>query len=308
MNQRGTLIRMGVLALLWGSSFLWMKLALGSLSPLQISIVRTFFGALVLFVVLATARMTLPRNRRVWAHMTFVAFFGSAVPFTLFAIGGQTVDSGVSGVLNSTTPLFALAIGLVLGTEKISDLVRMLGLGLGFAGVLLIFAPWQQANSIASWGAVLCLAGAASYAIGYSYAGRYLVNTGATSTQLAAMQLTTAMGMLLLALPFGGLQPLHLHWIGVVAVIVLGVAGTGVAFILNYRVIADEGATTATTVGYLLPVVSVLLGAVFLGEQLNARVVIGMLVVLMGVALTRRKPVSAGQGVSPNETHDLVKR
>ena len=297
-----------MLALLWGSSFLWMKLALGSLAPLQISLVRTFFGAVVLFVVLATARMTLPRERGIWAHMLFVAFFGSAVPFTLFAFGGQTVDSGVSGVLNSTTPLFALAIGLVLGSERISNLVRVLGLALGFGGVLLIFAPWQSADSIASWGAVLCLIGAASYAVGYSYAGRFLVGTGATSTQLAAMQLTTAMGMLLLALPFGGLQPLHLHWVGIVAVTVLGVLGTGVAFILNYRVIADEGATTATTVGYLLPVVSVLLGAIFLGEQLNARVVIGMLVVLVGVALTRRKSVSTGRTISPNETRDLVKR
>lgn len=299
---------MGVLALLWGSSFLWIKLALGSLAPLQISLVRTFFGALVLVVVLATAKMSLPRDKRVWAHMLFVATFGSVIPFTLFAFGGQTVDSGVSGVLNSTTPLFALTIGLVLGTEKISNVVRMLGLGLGFAGVLLIFAPWQQANSIASWGAVLCLLGAASYAVGYTYAGRYLVNTGASSTQLAAMQLTTALGLLVLAMPFGGLQLPHLHWVGVAAVIVLGIFGTGVAFILNYRVIADEGATTATTVGYLLPVVSVLLGAIFLGEQLNARVVAGMLVVLLGVALTRRRPVPAGQAVSPNETRDLVKR
>lgn len=297
-----------MLALLWGSSFLWIKLALGSLAPLQISLVRTFFGALVLVVVLATAKMSLPRDKRVWAHMLFVATFGSVIPFTLFAFGGQTVDSGVSGVLNSTTPLFALTIGLVLGTEKISNVVRMLGLGLGFAGVLLIFAPWQQANSIASWGAVLCLLGAASYAVGYTYAGRYLVNTGASSTQLAAMQLTTALGLLVLAMPFGGLQLPHLHWVGVAAVIVLGIFGTGVAFILNYRVIADEGATTATTVGYLLPVVSVLLGAIFLGEQLNARVVAGMLVVLLGVALTRRRPVPAGQAVSPNETRDLVKR
>jgi drug/metabolite transporter (DMT)-like permease len=114
--------------------------------------------------------------------------------------------------------------------------------------------------------------------------------------------------MLLLATPFGGLQPLHLHWVGIVAVVILGVFGTGMAFILNYRVIADEGATTATTVGYLLPVVSVLLGAIFLGEQLNARIVIGMLVVLVGIALTRKKPVAAGQTVSPNETRDLVKR
>lgn len=299
---------MGVLALLWGSSFLWMKLALGSLSPLQISLVRTFLGAVVLVVVLLLSRMTLPRDRRIWGHMLFVALFSSALPFTLFAFGGLTVDSGVSGVLNSTTPLFALAIGLVLGTEKVSDLVRMLGLALGFGGVLLIFAPWQSANGIASWGAVLCLVGAASYAVGYSYAGRYLVNTGATPTQLAAVQLAAATGMLLVALPVGGLQPPHLHWAGVAAVAVLGVFGTGAAFILNYRVIADEGATTATTVGYLLPVVSVLLGAIFLGEQLNARVVIGMLVVLAGVALTRRRPVRAGQEVSPNETRDLVKR
>ena len=84
------------------------------------------------------------------------------------------------------------------------------------------------------------LLGAASYAVGYTYAGRKLVNTGATSTQLAAMQLTTAMGLLVLAVPFGGLQPVHLHWVGIVAVTILGVFGTGAAFILNYRVIADE--------------------------------------------------------------------
>ncbi|TWP45199.1 EamA family transporter [Lentzea tibetensis] len=299
---------MGVLALLWGSSFLWIKIALTSFSPVQISLIRTVLGAVVLLVLLRTMRQSLPRQAATWRHMIFVATFGCAIPFTLFAVGGQTVDSGVSGVLNATTPLWAVFIGLTLGSEKWSNPVRLIGLVLGFAGVLLIFAPWEK-SGLASWGAVWCLVAAASYAIAYTYVGRYMDKTGLSTQQLSAMQLVSGAGLITLALPAGGFQPITPHWSGFVAVAILGIFGTGVAFILNYRVIADEGATTATTVGYLLPVVSVLLGAAFLGEQLNLRVVAGMLVVLLGVAMTRRQTAqSKADAVSPNEMHDLVKR
>ncbi|GLZ30423.1 multidrug transporter [Lentzea sp. NBRC 105346] len=299
---------MGVLALLWGSSFLWIKIALSGFSPVQISLIRTVLGAGVLLALLGSLRQSLPTSWTTWKHMLVVAFFGCAVPFTLFAVGGKTVDSGVSGVLNATTPLFALLIGLAIGLEKWSNVVRLTGLVLGFAGVLLIFAPWQKAG-LASWGAVACLVAAASYAIAYTYVGRYMSKSGLTTQQLSAMQLVAGAGLLTVALPAGGFDPIRPHWQAFVAVAILGVFGTGIAFILNYRVIADEGATTATSVGYLLPVVSVLLGAAFLHEQLNLRVVAGMLVVLLGVALTRRRPVvAAAPDVSPNEIRDLVKR
>lgn len=298
VNKPGTLIRMGVLALLWGSSFLWIKIALTGLSPVQITLTRTALGGLVLVALLYWKKQRLPRDRTSWLRLGFAAVFGSAVPFALFALGEQTVDSGVAGVLNATTPLWALGIGLVLGTERQRNPARFAGLVLGFAGVLLIFAPWQQAG-LASWGALACLAAAASYAVSYAYIGAKVSGRGLTPMQISSTQLVAAAGMTALVVPVAGAQPVHLSWQPLVAVAILGVFGTGVAFLLNYRVIEDEGATNATMVGYLLPVVSVLLGALFLGEALNLRVVAGMVVVLVGVALTRKQPATAVVPVAP---------
>ncbi|MGM1061009.1 DMT family transporter [Saccharothrix sp. Mg75] len=291
VNSPATLIRMGVLALLWGSSFLWIKIALTGLSPVQIALARTVLGAAVLVVLLRAGGQRLPRDRAVWGHLALAAVFGNVIPFVLFAVGEQTVDSGVAGVLNATTPLWALAIGLVLGSERNGGAARVTGLALGFAGTLLIFAPWER-SGLASWGALACLLAAASYALCYAYVGRTVAGRGPTPLQLSATQLVAASGLTALVVPVGGLQPVHLDWRPLAAVAFLGVFGTGVAFALNYRLIQDVGATDATTVSYLLPVVSVLLGAAFLGEPLDARVVVGTVVVLAGVALTRKRPAA----------------
>ncbi|HEX3649439.1 MAG TPA: DMT family transporter, partial [Pseudonocardiaceae bacterium] len=163
-------------------------------------------------------------------------------------------------------------------------------------GTLLIFAPWQ-AHGLASWGALACLLAAISYAVSYTYIARYLSGT-LSAAALSAAQLTGGMVLVLIVSPFtGGLDPIRLSPGPLIAVAVLGVASTGIAFLLNNRLIADEGAVTATSVGYLLPIVSVLLGAAFLGEQLNIRIIAGMLVVLVGVALSRRHAARRRAGV-----------
>lgn len=286
---------MGLLALFWGSSFLWIKMALVSFTPMQMTLLRVLLGAAVLLVLCYSSGQRLPRGRRVWAHLGVVALLGNVIPFTLFGIGEQTVDSGVAGVLNATTPLWALLIGLVLGAERGLTPVRLTGLLLGFAGTLLIFAPWE-AGELASWGALVILVAAMLYGITFAYIGRYLSGLGIAPIALSASQILAATGLTALALPLplGGLAPVHLELSAVVAVTVLGVLGTGFAFALNYRLIVDEGPTNAAAVGYLLPVVSVLLGAVVLDEGLNLRVLAGMVVVLVEVALTRvRRRVSA---------------
>ncbi|WP_436492313.1 DMT family transporter [Actinokineospora sp. HUAS TT18] len=290
---RATLVRMGLLAVLWGSSFLWIKLALTGLSPLQIAVTRCALGAAVVVVLCYTSRNRLPRDKAVWGHLVFAAFFGNALPFVLFAVGEKTVDTGVAGVLNATTPLWALLLGIIIGTDRDLRLIRVLGLLLGFGGTLLIFAPWEKAG-VAGWDALAILAAAISYAVSYAYIGRKLSGRGTAPIALSAAQLLTATGLTAIAVPVGGLQPVHLNLTAIIAVTILGVFGTGFAFALNYRLIADEGATQATTVGYLLPVVSVLLGAVALGEDLTFRIIAGMVVVLIGVGMTRwqRKPAA----------------
>jgi drug/metabolite transporter (DMT)-like permease len=287
-----TLVRMGLLALFWGSSFLWIKIGLASFTPVQMTFVRLVLGAGVLITLCYARGSRLPRDRKLWGHMVVAALFGNAVPFTLFALGERTVDSGVAGVLNATTPLWVLVIAIVLRTERDLSWLKIGGLVLGFVGTLLIFSPWEM--SFASWDALLLLLAAILYAISFAYIGRFISGRGVAPIALSATQITTATGLMVVAMPVAGLDAIHLRWDAALAVAVLGVFGTGFAFALNYRIITDEGPTNAATVGYLLPVVSVLLGALFLHETLTPHVVAGMVVVLGGVAMTRvrrRQPV-----------------
>ena len=276
---------MGLLALFWGSSFLWIKMGLTSFTPVQMTFFRLVLGAGVLVTLCYAGRNRLPRDRRLWGHLAVAALLGNVVPFTLFALGERTVDSGVAGVLNATTPLWALVIAIMLRTERDLSAIKIGGLVLGFVGTLLIFSPWQV--SFASWDALLLLVAAILYAMSFAYIGRFISGRGVAPIALSASQITAALGLTALALPVSGLEPIHLRWDAAVAVAILGIFGTGFAFALNYRIITDEGPTNAATVGYLLPVVSVLLGALFLHEELTPHVIAGMVVVLGGVALTR---------------------
>lgn len=286
MGETRTLLRLGALALMWGSSFLWIKLALAAFTPVQLVLGRLVLGALVLVALCYAQRRKLPSDRRVWLHLTVAALFHNAGPFLLFAVGEQTVSSGLTGVLNSTTPLWTVLAVAAFGIDRTFSVPRVAGLATGFAGVLLIFAPWQ-ANGLVSWGAFACVAAAMSYGFVFAYENKYLSGTGSSPFALAGAQMMAATGFILLAMPAGGIAPVHLSATAVVALVILGVFSTGFGFMLNYRLLATEGAVATSMVGYLMPVVSVLLGTVFLHEELNPRVLAGMVVVLAGVALTR---------------------
>lgn len=297
MSKLRTWAQVGALALLWGSTFLWIELALDALAPVQVTFSRCVLGAAALLVACLAAGRRLPRDRAIWGHVVVAAFFCNALPFAMFSLGQRTIDSGVAGVLNATTPLWSLLIGLAIGSERGPRPVRVAGLLAGFAGVVLIFAPWQAAGTV-GWGALAIVVAAASYAVGFAYMGRHLVGKGIPTISLSAAQLIAASGLTALTLPAGGLTPIEIGPKTLVVVVILGVVATGATFHLTYRIIAAEGATNAATVGYLLPVVSVALGAIVLGEDLSLRIAAGMLVVLVGVALTRRKPPPA-----PAQTH-----
>lgn len=292
MRNRGSLLRFALLASFWGTSFLWIKIALPVFSPVQIVFARLALAALFLLGFCAVRGLRLPRDRGVWLRLIVATFFANALPFTLFAIGERSVDSGLAGVLNATTPLFALGIGLASGQDRNLGWTKVTGLLVGFLGTLLIFAPGQSGVT-ASWGALACLTAAASYGVGYAYVGKYLSGRPESPTSMATAQMIVATGWMVLALPFGGLAPIHVtaaSWPALAAVGVLGLFGTGVAFMLNFRLITDEGGTMTASVGYLLPLVSVLVGTVFLGEHPGFWVLVGVAVVLAGVALSRYRP------------------
>ena len=284
-----SLARLALLALLWGSSFLWIKLALDGLSPVQLVLVRLALGAAVLAVVVRIRRLRLPRDRTTWLHLTLAALVANAIPYLLFAIGEQTVSSSLAGALNATTPLWTLGVGLAARTERQVTTVRVIGLLVGFAGALVILAPWNAPSPGAIGGALACLGAAASYGLSYVYMGRRLAGRGLSPLVLSAAQLTAATGLLLLVTPAAGLQPIQLTPAVLAAITILGALGTGTAYVLNYRLITDEGPTATSTVTYLLPVVAVVLGIVFLSEPAAAHLLIGTGIVLVGITLVQRR-------------------
>jgi drug/metabolite transporter (DMT)-like permease len=286
--SRSSLARLALLALLWGSGFLWIKLALRGFTPVQIVLVRLTLGALVLAPIALARGMRLPTGRATWAHLFVAALLANAIPYTLFGVGERTAGSNVAGIINATTPLWTVLFALLAGTDRKLSALQGLGLALGSAGTVLIFSPWRSANEIASWGGLAFLAASASYGISYVYMGKFLTGRGVPPIMLSACQLAAGAALMVLALPLGGLTTPHWRVDALAALLILGVFGTGIAYVLNYRLIGDEGPTVASTTTYLLPVVAVILGTLVVHEPVTISMVVGMFLVLSGVALVQR--------------------
>ena len=293
----GSAARLGVLALLWGSSFLWISVALDGLSPAQLTFARLALGAGLLLALVRLRGLRLPRDRGTWGALSVAALGANAVPYTLFGIGQQSVDSAVAGAINATTPLWTSAVAFAAGglaarpdagTERGPGGRRAAGLLLGFAGAVLLLAPWQAGEEAGDLGGSLaCLAAAASYGLSYIWIGRRLVGRGIPPLVASAAQLLVATALLVPALAVEPRAPdLDPAVLGATAA--LGLGGTGLAYVLNYRLIADEGPTAASTVTYLIPLVAVTLGVAVLDEPLGWSLAAGTVAVLAGVALAQR--------------------
>jgi drug/metabolite transporter (DMT)-like permease len=287
--HRSAVPKIALLALIWGSAFLWIKLAIRGLSPVEVTLTRLALGAAVLYVIVAVRRLPMPRSPAVWAHIAIAALFANAAPYLLFALGEQRVASSTAGMLNATTPLWTVVIALATRHQKMISTWQGAGLIFGFSGALLIFAPWQSASGFASTGAIECLAAAASYGISYVYMDRYLARQGINPVTLSACQLLVAAALLAISLGVTGAQAPQLDLTVVASVAILGVVGTGAAYVLNYQIITSEGATIASTVTYLLPVVAIVLGVSVLGERVTMPAIAGVALVLAGVALARKR-------------------
>jgi drug/metabolite transporter (DMT)-like permease len=282
------LSRLYLLAVLWGSGFLFVKLALRGLSPVQIVLGQLTLGAVVLLLTLVVRRQPLPHGGRQWAYLAGMAVLANIAPYLLFSWSEQRISSGLAGVLSGTTPLCTLVLALAFGVGRLT-LTRVLGLVLGLAGVVLLAAPWHDGPRAVSVAGVLAALGAAAcYAGSYVYARRLLTNRGTEPLVLSAAQLTAGALLLGVVTPWIGRQPVTLSGTVVLSVVALGVLSTGVAYVLNYRLIQDEGPTAASMTNYLTPVVAVLLGVMFVDERLSWNLAVGTAVVLLGVWIAER--------------------
>ena len=292
---RSALPRIGLLALIWGSAFLWIKLADRGFSPVEVTLARLALGAAVLFAIVRIRREAIPRSGLLWVHIAVAALFANAVPYLLFAVAEQTVDSSTAGIINATTPLWTVVLALAVRHQKSVTSWQAAGLIVGFAGAVLIFTPWHTAGGLFSAGGLECLAASVSYI----YMDRFLARRGIGPVLLSACQLAAAAVMLAITLAATGAPAPHVTAGNVAAIAVLGIIGTGFAYVLNYQIITSEGATVASTVTYLLPVVAIVLGVLVLDESITVAALSGIALVLVGVALTRHRAKLASAEASP---------
>jgi drug/metabolite transporter (DMT)-like permease len=278
-----------VLALIWGNSFFFIKVAVGVLQPLQVSFGRMVVGAVVLLAVVAIGRMRLPRDPRLWGHFQIASIVLTTLPFTLFAYGEQYVSSVAASIWNATTPLCTLAFTLLLRAEK-ATASRAAGLGLGFAGVMVVLGVWQPMAGGRLGGSLACFAAAACYGVGGAYMGRFITGRHQhPPVVLAAGQLLSGAVQLGVVTLVAGVPlvdtaaPAPVWW----SLAALGGLGTGLAYLLLYWVQVRAGVTTTSTVTYLLPVFAALSGVLILGEGLTWNQPVGALVILAAIAVTQ---------------------
>jgi drug/metabolite transporter (DMT)-like permease len=278
------------LAVIWGASFLFIEVGVRELHPLYLTLGRVGAGALTLLAFLAVTRAGLPRDPRVWGHLAFTAAVGVALPFTLFGFGEQRVSSVLAGIWNATTPLVALPMAaLAFRTERMTAR-RAAGILVGFLGVLVVLGVWRDPGGAELTGQLLCFAAAACYGVAIPYQKRFITGRAESGVSLSAAQLLIAVAQLAVIAPLvAGAPPVpsRLSADVIASVLALGALGTGLAFVLNFRVIQVAGATTSASVTYLIPIVATVIGVVALEEHLTWNQLVGALVVLAGVAISQ---------------------
>lgn len=277
--------RIILLAFIWGWSFLFIKVAVAGMTPPAVAAARVTLGFVVMLVVLRLRGGSLPRDRTSWRHFIVMATVHSVVPFTLLAWGEERITSALTAVLNASTPLFAALVAAAALNERLRP-PQVVGLALGIAGVAVAAGVGSgDVGSSSLGGAAAAVGAAACYGLGFGYARRHLGNVPplvATTGQLLAATVLAAPAALV-STSLEGAPQLPFHRMA--AVVLLGVFGTGFAYVLNYRAIAALGPTRASLVTYLVPLVAVTVGVAFLDEPFEPRLLVGGSLTVVGITL-----------------------
>jgi drug/metabolite transporter (DMT)-like permease len=274
--------RLVLLAFIWGWSFLFIKVAVEGMTPSTVAFARIALGAVVLHVVLRAQGDVLPLDRTSWRRFVVVAAWGSALPFTMLAWGEERISSALTAVLNASTPIFTALAAAVLLQERLRR-AHVVGLAVGFVGVGVASGVGGSDFDGASFGgSAASVAAGACYGIAFAYTRRYLM--GIPPVVAACGQLTA--GAIMMA-PFAVATSvgsgLALTPTRTASIVVLGAVGTGAAYVLNYSIVREVGATRASLVTYLIPAVAIAVGVVVLDEPFHLTLVLGAALIIAGI-------------------------
>ena len=280
--MRRPIVLLTVLALIWGASFMLIKIADRELTPATLILGRIGTAALLLTAIAMVRlgpRTTLAEIRREWQWLVVVGIVNTAVPFWLLSWGETRIDSGLASIIQGAVPIFNALLAFAFFREERVTGLRLVGLGIGFVGVALLVGAQPQGKLL---GALAVVAMALCYAIGTLIAGRYLRGTPPLVVALASTAVST-----IAVLPAGVIQAPGEMWHGetIAAILVLGFVGTAIAYLLFFALIQRAGANYATLVTYLVPPIALAYGAIFLGESFGWTAFAALALILVGVAL-----------------------
>jgi drug/metabolite transporter (DMT)-like permease len=281
-------IGMGVI---WGSSFLFMKVALDGVTFFQVAWARLVLGGLTLGIIaLLVLRQKLPREGVVWLHFTVIAVTYCVLPHLAFAWAEQYVSSGLASIYNAVTPIMtALFATLAFRVEKLT-VGQVFGIAVGIFGVIMIIGPWRYSAFTSDLaGQFACLLAALCYGFSYGYVRKFISHRPIPGAMFAFLNIGIAGAIMLLLTPVFAWTPVQLTPAIVGSLIALGVFGTGLAYIWNINVIRAWGPTAASTVTYVTPVVGVALGALLLREVLTWNQPIGAVLVFVGILFAQKR-------------------
>ena len=272
------------LGLMWGSSYLFIKLAVDDFGTFTLVALRLVIGAALLWIVIRLAGQALPRERRIYGHLVVMAVVNIVIPFALITWAERSVPSSIAAILTSAVPLFAIVIAPLFLHDEPIRVNGVVGLGVGFVGVIVLTSQDLSIANADLTGEVALLGAALSYAIGAVYARRNM--RGIPPLIPAVFQVTFAM------LIAGTIAVVLEHpWTArpdaeaVFSIVWLGVVGSGLAYLAMFRLLASWGATRTTMVAYEIPIVGIVLGFLVLQESIDGRLLVGTALVVGGVAL-----------------------
>ena len=278
-----------LLGAIWSSSFMWIKIAIQEISPITLVAFRVLFGLLFGVVVIYLQRIQWPRTLKDWTPLLVLGITNIAIPFFLISWGELSIDSAVASILNATVPLFTILIAHFLLQDDKMTAPKVLGLLMGFAGVVILMSK-DIGDSLGSvLGQLAIVLASAFYAGSGVYARKTTHDLPGILRSAGPLLPATAVMWLVM---FVAESPVKFPGLGItwIALLFLGVLGSGFAFVLSYYLLHEIGPTRTSMVTYLFPLGGVILGVIFLDEQLSWQLVVGAVLIVLSLIVANMQP------------------
>jgi drug/metabolite transporter (DMT)-like permease len=278
-----------VVGFIWGCSFIFIKGGLEFLTPFGVAFMRCALGAATLYLYAKFKKIALPKNMQTLFHIWVVCLLLNVFPGIFFALAETKVTSILAGIINAVTPLMTLLAILLVNREERPKPSQLIGLLIGFTGVLIVLGVWNGLGNNPWWAIAILLLAVGCYGFSFPYTRRFVMPLGLRTEAIVAQQLILASLTLLPLYLFDGIAKDEYRLGPVASMIALGIFGSGFAYLWNFKVMQIAGSAIASSVTYLTPVVAVAVGIIFLGEKITWNEPAGAVVVLLGAAIAQER-------------------